>query len=118
MKQLVGKTTQGIHLALVLLLCLSIGMIAAKETTAMALAPMVTGTLTRVDQEQEQLFVKPDKGAAEVALQWNKNSTFVLDNKATSAELFTKKAMGRRVEITYNAVEEDKKVILNARILP
>ena len=117
MKQLLKKTTKGIFFALVLLLCLSIGMIAAKETAAMALAPMVTGTLTRVDQEKEQLFVNSDKGAGEVALTWTKESAFFLDNKAVSAELFINKATGRRVEIFYNTVGEDKKVISNARII-
>ena len=117
MKQLLGKTTKGILFALVLLLSLSIGMIAAKEATAMALAPMVTGVLTRVDQEQEQLFVKPT-GTAEVTLYWNKESAFFLDNKAVLADAFTKKALGKRVEIVYSLAENDKKIVSNARILP
>ena len=119
MKQLLGKTTKGILFTLVLLLSLSIGMITAKEAAAMAIAPpSVTGILTRVDKEQEQLFVKQDKGAAEVMLQWNKDSAFVLDNKAVLADAFTKKALGKRVEISYQPGGENKKVILSARILP
>ena len=117
MKQLLKKTTKGILFALVLLLCLSIGMIAAKETAAMSLAPMVTGVLTRVDLEQAMLYVKPT-GAAEVALYWNKESAFFLDNKAVLADAFTKKALGKRVEILYQPDGENKKVVLNARILP
>ena len=118
MKQLLEKTTQGILFALVLLLSLSIGMIAARETAAVSLAPpMVTGVLTRVDQEQAMLFVKPT-GAAEVALHWKKESAFFLDNKAVLADAFTKKALGKRVEISYQPDGENKKVVLNARILP
>lgn len=117
MKQLLGKTTKGILFALVLLLSLSIGMIAARETAAVSLAPMVTGVLTRVDQEQAMLFVKPT-GTAEVALHWNKESTFSLDNKAVLADAFTKKALGKRVEVTYNLAENDIKIVSNARILP
>ena len=117
MKQLPGKTTKGILFALVLMLSLSIGMLAARETAAVGLAPMVTGVLTRVDQEQAMLYVKPT-GAAEVAFQWNKESAFFLDNKAASAEAFTKKALGKRVEIVYSLAENDKKIVSNARILP
>ena len=121
MKQLLVKTTQEILFALILLLSLSIGIIAAKEATAMAIArptatPIVTGILTRVDQKQTMLVVKLDTG--EAALYWNNDSVFLLDNKATSATLFTKKAMGKRVEIIYQPEGESKKVILNARILP
>ena len=117
MKQLLKKTTKGIFFALVLLLCLSIGMIAAKETAAMSLAPMVTGVLTRVDQEQAILFVKPT-GEAEVALHWNKGSAFFLNSKAVLADAFTQKALGKRVEIVYSLAENDKKIVSNARILP
>ena len=117
MTQLLGKTTKGILFALVLMLSLSIGMLAARETAAVGLAPMVTGVLTRVDPEQAMLYVKPT-GAAEVALQWNKESAFFLDNKAASAEAFTKKALMKRVEIFYQAEADDKKVVTSARILP
>ncbi len=118
MKQLLEKTTQGILFALVLLLSLSIGMIAARETAAVSLAPpMVTGVLTRVDQEQAILFVKPT-GEAEVALHWNKGSAFFLNSKAVLADAFTQKALGKRVEIVYSLAENDKKIVSNARILP
>ena len=113
----IGKNTQGVLFALVLLLSLSIGMIVARETAAVGLAPMVTGVLTRVDQEQAILFVKPT-GEAEVALHWKKESAFFLDNKAVLADAFTKKALGKRVEISYQPDGENKKVVLNARILP
>ena len=113
----IGKNTQGVLFALVLLLSLSIGMIVARETAAVGLAPMVTGVLTRVDLEQAMLYVKPT-GAAEVALYWNKESAFFLDNKAVLADAFTKKALGKRVEILYQPDGENKKVVLNARILP
>ena len=113
----IGKNTQGVLFALVLLLSLSIGMIVARETAAVGLAPMVTGVLTRVDQEQAILFVKPT-GEAEVALHWNKGSAFFLNSKAVLADAFTKKALGKRVEISYQPGGENKKVILSARILP
>lgn len=113
----IGKNTQGVLFALVLLLSLSIGMIVARETAAVSLAPMVTGVLTRVDQEQAILFVKPT-GEAEVALHWNKGSAFFLNSKAVLADAFTQKALGKRVEIVYSLAENDKKIVSNARILP
>lgn len=111
------KATRGVLFAIILLLCMSIVMTTAKETAAVSLAPMVTGTLTRVDQEQKQLFVNSDKGAGEIALTWTKKSTFSLDNKATSAELFISRATQKRVEIFYNDLGEGKKVISSARII-
>ena len=117
MKQLLGKTTHGVLFALVLMLSLSIGMLAARETAAVGLAPMVTGVLTRVDQEQAMLYVKPT-GTAEVALQWNKESAFFLDNKAVLADAFTKKALMKRVEVFYQTETNDKKVVTSARIVP
>ena len=113
----IGKNTQGVLFALVLLLSLSIGMIVARETAAVGLAPMVTGVLTRVDQEQAILFVKLT-GEAEVALHWNKGSAFFLNSKAVLADAFTQKALGKRVEIVYSLAENDKKIVSNARILP